>query len=688
MTLRPRMRWRLATLAGATVLAALACAIPPRAAFGDDPPSAPNACMACHGDPAKAPKHVLDAAALARSVHAKKDCTDCHFDFEKVPHDVKAAQTVGCAECHEDEAKALAKSVHGKEPGPGSAKPRAPACADCHGVHDAAKPSEPSSRLYPLRVTQTCGACHAADAPKSMGNGKVVAPPAVSYATEDIHARALLKSGLLVAPTCVTCHGGHGVLPSTDPGSLVAPANVAESCGSCHAGILAKYRESIHGRTPRDATKTTNRREPATCTDCHKPHRIRFVEEHFKLEVIATCSGCHEDRGSTYRGTYHGRITEMGFGGVASCDECHTAHEILPSSDPKSSVHASHRHETCAKCHEGATPAFATYQVHANPSDPERFPILYWAQRLMTGVIVVTWCLAGLHILLWFVRAMSERKAHRAAEHDLTGRWYQRWPPFYRGLHITVACSFLLLALTGLPLRFHDAPWSGTVYAMLGGPQSVRFLHRFGGTLTFVYFFVYLAHIARRLRAGEKGIFRGPGTLLPRWRDVQDIRANFRWFLKGGERPKFERWTYWEKFDFWAEVWGVGFIGFTGLVMWFPIESTTVLPGWAINLAHVLHSYEALLATGFIFSVHFFHANLRPGKFPMDPIIFTGRISEEELRLEHGAEYERMRADGRLEREALPPPDENLVRRAFVVGGTLLCIGLALLLLMLSTLFF
>jgi cytochrome b subunit of formate dehydrogenase len=689
VSLRPRAPRRLAALAGVVGFVAAGLARVAAADDGAKPPAPPpgQACLACHGDAAKAPAHRVDAGALARSVHAKQDCTDCHLDFEAHPHP-KDAQTVGCADCHEAEAKRVAASAHGRAPAADAAHPRAAACADCHGVHDVAKSDVPSSRLYPLNVPATCGACHGNGVHVAPRNGRAVAdPPVPGKYQDDTHAKALLESGLVVAPTCVTCHGGHDVVASTDPASPVHPARVSETCGACHAGIVATYRESVHGKTPRDASKTSNHREPATCTDCHRPHRIQRVDEDFRLGVIRTCSSCHADRGGTYRGTYHGRITEMGYGGVASCDECHTAHDIRRSSDPASSVHPSRRHQTCAKCHAGATPEFASYQVHADPQDRSAYPVLFWARRLMTGVIVVTWCLAGLHIVLWFQRAIRERRKHHAARTDLTGRWYQRWPPFYRALHMTVACSFLLLALTGLPLRFHDAPWSGTLYSILGGPQSVRFLHRLGGTLTFVYFLAYVVHVGRRLARGEKGLFAGPVTLLPRWKDVQDIRANFRWFLRGGERPKFERWTYWEKFDFWAEVWGVGFIGLTGLIMWFPIQATSVLPGWAINLAHVLHSYEALLATGFIFSVHFFHANLRPGKFPMDPIIFTGRIPEEELRLEHAAEYERMKADGRLEREALPPPDATVVRRAFLVGGVLLSIGLLLLFLMLSTVF-
>ncbi len=700
----------LAVSVAALALARLAGADDPKGkekGGGNAPPPVTAAdvmkdpCMACHADAAKAGKHLLDAAAFARSVHGsrKMACGDCHMDFDAAApagsaHS-KDAKTVACSECHEEESKLVAKSAHGRAPAAGGAEPRAASCVDCHGTHDVAMPSDPESRLYPLNVPATCGQCHAAD-PFRGGNGSggakgaAHAAPPVGKFTDDTHAKALLRDGLVVAPTCVTCHGGHTVAKTDDPSSAVNPARVSETCGSCHQGILKQYRRSVHGTTPRDPKRTANGMEPATCTDCHRPHGIQPVTVAFNVRISDTCARCHEDRAKTYRGTYHGRVTHLGFAGVASCDRCHTAHSILPASDPASSIHPDHRTQTCAQCHDGATKAFAAYAVHANPSDEKAWPVLYWATRIMTSLILVTWCLAGLHILLWFQRAIRERKPSAAAAHAHAaagGRWYQRWPPFYRGLHIVVASTFLLLALTGLPLRFHGAPWAGTIFDLLGGPATARTLHHMGGAVTFGYFFVYLIHLLRRRLKGDRSLFRPATTMLPRFKDVQDVKANFRWFLFGGKRPDFDRWTYWEKFDFWAEVWGVGFIGLTGLVMWFPIEATAVVPGWGINLAHVLHSYEALLATGFIFSVHFFHANLRPGKFPMDPIIFTGRIPEEELALERPAEYARMKAEGRLESEALPPPDPVLVRRAYMVGGTLLCIGLALLFLMLSTLF-
>ena len=114
--------------------------------------------------------------------------------------------------------------------------------------------------------------------------------------------------------------------------------------------------------------------------------------------------------------------------------------------------------------------------------------------------------------------------------------------------------------------------------------------------------------------------------MVPTWRDVREFSATMTWFFGRGPRPRYGRWTYWEKFDYFAVFWGVMIIGSSGLLLWFPEFFTHVLPGWTINVATIIHSEEALLAAGFIFTIHFFNGHLRPEKFPMDPVVFTGRM--------------------------------------------------------------
>jgi hypothetical protein len=150
-----------------------------------------------------------------------------------------------------------------------------------------------------------------------------------------------------------------------------------------------------------------------------------------------------------------------------------------------------------------------------------------------------------------------------------------------------------------------------------------------------------------------------------------------KWFLYLGPRPKFDRFTYWEKFDYLAVFWGVAMIGVSGLMLWFPDFFSKFLPGWALNAAYIIHSDEALLATGFIFLFHFFHTHLRPEAFPMDPVIFTGEMPLERFKEERPLEYERMVANGTLEKFLVPAPEQSNMTAGYVFGTIAVIVGLA-----------
>ena len=225
--------------------------------------------------------------------------------------------------------------------------------------------------------------------------------------------------------------------------------------------------------------------------------------------------------------------------------------------------------------------------------------------------------------------------------------------------------SFLLLVITGMPLKFYYTEWAKTIFDMVGGAASARALHRFGALITFLYFALHLFDLLKScwsnrgaLRNPETGkleikrfvgaIF-GPDSMVPTWHDVKEFWAHQKWFFGKAEKPNFDRWTYWEKFDYFAVFWGIFAIGLSGLVMWFPQFFTKFLPGWAINIALIVHSDEALLAAGFIFTVHFFNTHFRLEKFPMDNVIFSGRISKSEMLHERKLWYDRLVATGKLD---------------------------------------
>jgi len=157
--------------------------------------------------------------------------------------------------------------------------------------------------------------------------------------------------------------------------------------------------------------------------------------------------------------------------------------------------------------------------------------------------------------------------------------------------------------------------------------------------------------------------------------DFREFIATMKWFVAAGPRPRYGRWTYWEKFDYFAVFWGVFVIGATGLTLWFPIFFTRFLPGWIINVATIIHSDEALLATGFIFTIHFFNTHLRPEKFPMDTTVFSGHMPLAELKRDKPREYEQLLASGDLQQHLSPPHPPIVVKTIRVFAWAALGMG-------------
>ncbi len=239
--------------------------------------------------------------------------------------------------------------------------------------------------------------------------------------------------------------------------------------------------------------------------------------------------------------------------------------------------------------------------------------------------------------------------------------------------------TFLGLAATGMPLLFSDAPWARALAMLFGGFRGAGLVHRFFGATLLLAVVWHVGNICwRAFVRGETGLFWGPTSMVPQWRDVVQFFQQMKWFVGAGPRPRFEHFTYWEKFDYWAVLWGTSLMGAAGLVMWFPEQAARVLPGWTFNVALLVHGAEASLAIGFIFVVHFFNGHLRPEKFPMDLVIFTGSVSEDELRHERAAQFDRIEASGEIDRLTVPAPPASVVRRGYVIGTIGLTLGIAL----------
>ncbi len=266
-------------------------------------------------------------------------------------------------------------------------------------------------------------------------------------------------------------------------------------------------------------------------------------------------------------------------------------------------------------------------------------------------------------------------------------RYFRRFSPSERVLHAFMMLSFVGLALSGLPLIFADRPWAQGLARMLGGFQGAGLIHRI---CAFVMIAVFATHVitvfVRAFRTGRvMAMLWGPDSMVPQPQDAFDVYHNFKWFIGRGPQPQFGRWTYWEKFDYWAVFWGMFIIGGSGLLLWFPVFFAKLLPGWMFNIASLVHGEEALLAVGFIFTFHFFNGHLRPQKFPMDTVVFTGRISEHELKEERLVQWQRMERDGTLAAYETTPPSIESKWFGWTVGTLALVLGIITIVLIIAS---
>jgi hypothetical protein len=381
------------------------------AAAQDPPGSSPTSddCLFCHGEPSLTRSDgapvAVDAAQLAESIHGQLGlaCVDCHADLAgtELPHPSELAPAQ-CASCHDAAVATADVGAHAAARAAGD--PRAPTCASCHGIHDIKPRTDQASRTYHLNLAQTCGQCHGgASAVTGTPGGDVL-----GAFRDSIHGRALERAGLLVAPSCATCHRAHDVLGPASPDSPVHRTHVVDTCAGCHAGVAPVYEESAHGQ----ARAAGNPAAPV-CIDCHTAHEIQRVDEGtFRIAAVdRACGTCHRESLFTYRDTFHGQVTELGYAATATCADCHTPHSQLPTSDPRSTVSDGNRVATCRQCHPAATPSFARYDPHADPDNYDRSPALYYSARFMELLFVGVFGFFGVHSTLWFARAWRERRA-------------------------------------------------------------------------------------------------------------------------------------------------------------------------------------------------------------------------------------------------------------------------------------
>ncbi|MGC4069115.1 MAG: hypothetical protein QM784_31610 [Polyangiaceae bacterium] len=483
---------------------------------------------------------------LRQSVHRGLDCSDCHaprrsnsaLSSSGSSPDSKQSEA-RCEHCHEKAARDYSQSVHASIESGG--RSRAAVCAQCHGNHDIQPVDSPASNVSKRNLVALCSGCH--ESPASTPRMSAVGALAGVHYLESIHGKALVSKGLMVAPSCLDCHGSAHRLSSVQAeGSPTSKTRVAETCGRCHEGIKQKYDASTHA----SALAKGNARAP-TCPTCHTAHDITAAQGNFAQSSDKTCGQCHATRRNQYLDTYHGRAHALGDSTVAACFDCHQAHDVIDTDDPRSSLSEQNRVATCRKCHAEANRNFAAFMPHADHQDREKYPALYYTYVAMTGLLLGTFAFFGIHTLLWFGRSVVAyakdpkrfRQLKREAKLERGERVYRRFRPVDRFCHLLVVVSFLLLVATGMPLKFHDAPWAIQIFDLVGGPKAAARLHRFGALITFSYFAIHIASLIgpiRRRRAQYQtngkfdwrkflGLLFGPDSPAPNLQDAKDSRC-------------------------------------------------------------------------------------------------------------------------------------------------------------------
>ena len=528
-----------------------------------------------------------------------------------------ASATSGpCSACH-DQGQKLAKSAHAGLP-----------CDTCHESHE--KYPHPAGIPKPV-----CATCHRDEAS--------------DYAL-GVHGQAR-KNGNESAPDCGACHGSaHELLA---PSSQAFRAAVPDTCGMCHSEISEQYRASVHGQAlARGVTQAP------LCTDCHGEHRIlKHTNEASPVNAMHirdTCGSCHgdvrltrkfglpSDRLVSFDSSYHGLAAKAGSQTVANCASCHGVHNILPSSDPKSTINPRNLPKTCGQCHPGAGTRFAIGEVHLTEGTAEP-AALRWVREFYWLVIPVTIGLMLLHNGGDWVRKLIDRRfsvrRENLGDRNFSEHGELRMLPFERVQHAVLAISFLTLAWTGFALKYPDQWWARPLLSMEGTYPMRSLIHRIAAG---VFMAVTLTHlvsliVSRKLREHWK-------EMLPTTNDPREALSNFAYNLGlGSEPPGRSSHSYVEKAEYWAVVWGAVVMVATGLLLWANNLVLRLLPKSWLDVATSVHFYEALLATLAIVVWHFYPVIFDPDVYPLNTAFLTGITVRKQ---ERSREREEERATG------------------------------------------
>jgi len=546
-----------------------------------------------------------------------------------MPHAEKLAK-VNCGGCHNNESQAYNDSDHGRV-----LKTKAPAagCLDCHDQpHSIVDSRNSVSPVYRQNIPKTCARCHE-DEKKMAQYNLLEKSPAVTYSAT-VHGKALLEKGLTQAAVCSDCHGSHNLSSSINPKSKIYRLNVPSTCGKCHENILNAYLHSIHGKSV-----MSGRPDAPVCTNCHGEHNIKSHKDPASSvysAVIAekTCGQCHaaeritskynlpKDRLDTYFKSYHGLTSKFGATTAANCASCHRAHDILPSSDPDSSVNKNNLQRTCGKCHPNAGTELSKGSIHLSPS-LKRDQAIYYVSLFYILLIIFTIGGMLLHNALDFMSKFRVYyRRHKEEDQDI------RFTGNERIQHFILLVSFIILAYTGFALRYRNAWWAMPFTIWDPGFDWRGIVHRIMAGI-FIVLVVYHAYYLSFTERGKKQW----KVLLVKKRDFSDFIETVKY--NSGvrkEKPKYARYNYIEKAEYWALVWGSVIMITTGSMLVFKDFCLRFLPTWILDVVRTIHYYEALLAVLAILVWHLYFVMFEPSQYPINLSMITGKAPKEEHR--------------------------------------------------------
>ena len=631
-------------------------------------PMTPVNCASCHDDVGR--RHPFHER-LGRSPAAIGEdtaCTTCHGTHAVAPVKsaefpfARARQIDSCGRCHRPAHDQFLASAHGHALAAGLAE--APACLDCHRLPVAGGPEDKLPIARKLAQTNLCESCHVKKS--EVGARTLMGAKFVSSFDKSVHGAALQR-GLVEAANCVDCHGSHEMNQAMVAGSRVSKQRIPETCARCHKSQTAEYNFSIHAVALRQGNL-----DSPVCTDCHGEHDILahtnpsspVYSRNMSQEVCASCHasghvarkyGMATDAVETFADSYHGQAARGGGAEVVNCASCHSAHAIKSPLDPTSSVNKANLIVTCGQCHPGANQRFTVGRVHVSAAQRKESPILYWIANFYVGLIFLVIGGMTLHNLSDFIRKLLHKLAlskGKIPEEPLPHRLHLRMTAHERLQHAALALSFIMLVLTGFMLHYPDAWWVVAIRGVSSRAFVARgLLHRLAGMVLIAAGLWHAGYLG--LTPKGRRLFL---DLLPRWRDVTDPWKVLRYNLGfAPEKPKFGRFSYVEKAEYWALIWGTMLMGVTGVILWFENTSMGLLTKLGFDISRTVHLYEAILATLAIIVWHFYFVIFNPDVYPTNLAWLTGRVSEREMQEDHPLELERLKKEGTLPPTATPP---------------------------------